>query len=218
MNKLILSTVAATAFVGGAAFAQEASNSLYGGGNIPSLFTVGYARSFNSNLAARAEYAFGMNYNRTDTYDGVNGALSLKSSVAGVYADLHPFSGGFRLVAGVAVADIKADLRATGSGTATINGKSVNMSGQFYNVNIKMPSTMPYLGLGYGHYGNTKGLGFFFDFGYLIGKPEVKSTTSLVGVGGITQADIDAQDATLRDSVGGLGAFPVFQAGVTYRF
>lgn len=218
MNKLIMSAVAAAACVGSTAFAQEASNSFYGGANIPSLFTVGYARSFNSNLAARAEYAFGMNYNKTDTYEGVNGTLSLKSSVGGVYADLHPFSGGFRLVAGLAVADIAADLRATGTGTATINGKSVNMSGQFYNVNIKMPTTMPYLGIGYGHYGDKPGLGFFFDFGYLIGKPEVRSTTSLVGVSGITQADVDAQDATLRDNVGGLGAFPVFQAGVTYRF
>lgn len=41
----------------------------------------------------------------------------------------------------------------------------------------------------------------------------------LVGTNGaITQADVDAQTKTMRDSIGGLSVLPSVSIGLTYRF
>lgn len=194
------------------------AQSLYAGGGVLGLYNIGYAHNINNSFSLRAQYSGGLDHAGDDTIEGVRARASIKYSTTGFFADWHPFSGGFRVAGGVSFNDAKAQFGAYGSGTATINGKTVNMSGESYNVTLEFPKTTPYLGIGYGHKPSSKGIGFYVDFGVLVGKFKVRSETTLVGSQGITQADIDAQDAKMRDSVGEFNVLPVVHLGMSYRF
>lgn len=201
-----------------AAASTAQAQSVYIGGGVLGLYNIGYAHSIGSSFGVRAQYSGGLDKSVDDTIEGVRAVASIKYATTGLYADWHPFDGGFRVAAGVSFNDVKAQIGAVGSGTATINGKTVNMAGETYNVTLEYPRTTPYLGIGYGHKPGSKGLGFYVDFGVLVGKFKVRSETSLVGRQGITQADIDAQDAKMRDATNELNVLPVVHLGMSYRF
>lgn len=216
-HKLLV--LAALAALGGAAQAQD----VYGGVGLPGLVSLGYASPVGANWGWRGEYAGGLNVNKDGVQDGVNVTGSIKANRLGVFGDWFPFGGGFRLVGGLTMNDIKAEFKATG-GTSTINGTPVNLAGKFFNVNVNFPTTTPYIGIGYGHQASKdKGLGFYADLGVMIGSFNVDVNQNVVGLVGtngvaITQADVDAQTKTMRDSVGGLSVLPSVSVGLTYRF
>ncbi len=196
----------------------------YIGVGLPGLYTLGYAYPFSSSWGLRGDYAGGLNVSKDGNQDGVNVTGTFKASRLGAFADWYPFSGAFRLVGGLTVNDIKADISGVGSGTATVNGQTVNMSGETYNVQIKFPSTTPYLGIGYGHQkSDNKGFGFYADLGVMIGTFTADATTSLVGKptssgGTISQADVDAQTQKIRDSLGNISVLPSASLGLLYRY
>ena len=191
---------------------------IYGGLGLPGLYTLGYAHPMSSGWGLRGEYATGLSKEYTSTDNGVSYAASFKSSRGGLFADWFPFSGGFRFVGGLTANDMKFDVSALGTGTATINGIPVNMAGHYFNMKLKYPTATPYLGLGYGHQMSTKGLGFYFDVGVSYGSFTADVTTDLVGVAGITQADVDAQKQQMNDSLGGYKYLPSFSLGLVYRY
>lgn len=207
--------LAALAGISTAALAQDS----YVGLGLPGLLTLGYAYPLNSSVGLRGEYAGGLSVNKDGNQDGVNVTGTLKASRLGAFADWFPLGGAFRLVGGLTFNDIKADFNALGSGTSTINGNTVNMSGETYNVKVKFPDTTAYLGIGYGHQkSDARGLGFYADLGVMIGSFTADTSTSLVGKQGITQADVDAQTQKIRDSLGGLTALPSASIGLLYRY
>jgi hypothetical protein len=207
--------LAVLAAIGNAAYAQDS----YFGVGLPGLYTLGYAYSTSPSLGFRGEYAGGLSVNKDGNQEGVNVTGNLKASRLGAFADWFPLGGGFRLVGGLTVNDIKADFTALGSGNSTINGKSIDMTGQTYNVQVKFPSTTPYLGIGYGHQkSDVKGFGFYADLGVMIGTFTADTTTSLVTNGKATQADVDAQTQKIRDSLGGLTTLPSASLGLLYRY
>ena len=60
---------------------------------------------------------------------------------------------------------------------------------------------------------------FYVDAGVAIGKFKATTTTSLLGKNnGITQADVDAETAQLRESTAKLSVLPKVSVGVSYRF
>lgn len=192
---------------------------MYIGVGVPGLARIGVAAPMGNSWGLRADYASGLNTTLDGTRDGVTVTGKLTSSAAGAYADWFPFdNSGFRLVGGVTFNNTKAELNAVGSGTAVINGNTVSMAGEYYNVTVKMPSTTPYIGIGYGHQKAKRGLGFYFDLGVMIGKLDVSSSTSLVTSGKATQADVDAQNQKLRDGVGSVNFMPSASLGLVYRF
>jgi hypothetical protein len=212
-HKLLV--LAALAAFGGAAQAQD----VYGGVGLPGLVTLGYAQSMGPSWGLRGEYAGGLNVSKDGVQDGVNVTGSFKANRAGVFADWYPFGGGFRLVGGLTMNNIEADLNAVGAGNATINNKVVSMVGENMRVNIKFPSTTPYIGIGYGHQSSKdKGLGFYADLGFMLGKFDTTTTTSLVSNGKITQTDMDAQIQTMRSSLNSLSVLPSASIGLTYRY
>ncbi len=226
MKKHLL-VLAALAAASGAVHAQN----VYGGLGLPGLVTLGYSEQMGSGWNIRGEYAGGLSIDKDGVQDGVTATGSLKAERAGVYADWYPFNGGFRMVGGVSFNDIKLNLNATSSPLtiSTINGKTVNMAGQVFNVNVNFPSVTPYIGIGYGHHFSTvKGLGFYADLGVLIGTFNTEVATSLLDptsgpkdINGnllVTKADIDAQTQTMRDSIGSYSVLPSFSLGLTYEF
>ncbi len=192
---------------------------MYVGVGLPGLVAIGYAHPMATNWGLRGEYSGGISVSKDSVEDGVNVAGSIKANRLGVFADWFPLGGGFRLVGGLTVNDIKAEFKGIGTGGSTINGKPVNLAGEAFNVTLKYPSTTPYLGIGYGHQSSAvKGLGFYADLGVMIGSFDAEVSTTLVGKQGLTQADIDAQSQKMRDSVSGLSVLPTFSIGAVYRF
>ena len=208
--------VAALAALGLGTSAQ--AQDLYGGLGLPGLYTLGYAHPVANSWGLRGEYASGLSWTGSGTDNGVNYNASLKSSRAGLFADWFPFNGGFRFVGGITANDMKLDVNAQGTGTATINNKPVNMAGHYFNMNLKYPTATPYLGIGYGHQVAAKGLGFYADLGVVFGSFSADVSTDLVGQSGITQADVDAQKQQMNDSLAGLKYLPSFSAGMVYRY
>jgi len=207
--------ILALAAIGAGAQAQDS----YIGLGLPGLYTLGYAQPINKSFGVRGEYATGLSVNKDGNQDGVNVTGSFKASRFGAFADWFPMGGGFRLVGGLTVNDMKADFNGVGTGTSTINGKPVNMTGQTYNVTVKFPDTTPYLGIGYGHQkSDAKGFGFYADLGVMIGTFTTNTSTSLVTSGLVTQADVDAQSQKIRDSLSGLSALPSASVGLLYRY
>lgn len=207
------------AALGASAQAQDS----YIGLGLPGVFTLGYAQPLSTNWGLRADYAGGLNISKDGNQDGVNAVGSFKANRLGAYADWFPFGGGFRLVGGVTFNDIKAELNAVGGGTTTINNIPVDMTGQNFNIAIKFPATSPYVGIGYGHHkSDSKGMGFYADFGLMVGSFNATTTTSLVGqtFSGqtIQQSDIDAQTQKMRDSLGSLTVLPSASIGLLYRY
>ena len=212
-KQLVLLVALAT--IGSAACAQDS----YFGVGLPGLYTLGYAYSTSPSLGFRGEYAGGLSVNKDGNQEGVNVTGTLKASRFGAFADWFPLGGGFRLVGGLTMNDIKADFNGVGSGTSTINGKPVVMTGETFNVQVKFPSTTPYLGIGYGHQkSDVKGFGFYADLGVMVGTFTAETTTSLVSNGKATQADVDAQTQKIRDSLGSLSVLPSASLGLLYRY
>lgn len=215
MKRILLSFAAALAAL---SMAPAHAQSIYAGVGLPGLYTLGYQHQVNKSFGVRAQHSTGLKWSDDGNYEGVNARAEIKASMTGLFADWHPFEGGFRLSGGVSFNDVNANLAAFGSGTATINGNPVNMTGESYKMKVAFAKTTPYLGIGYGHNPAGKGLGFFMDFGLLFGKFKVTSEQTLVANGKATQADIDAQDQKVRDSVSGVNVLPTIQLGMSYRF
>lgn len=216
MKKLLVH-LAVLATLSSAATLTQAQ-SLYGGVGVPGIYTLGYAHSMGASWGLRGDYAGGLSWSGTGTDNGVSYEATIKASRAGLFADWFPFNGGFRLVGGVTANDMKVDVNSVGTGTATINGKPVSMVGNYFNVRAKFPTATPYLGIGYGHQAGSKGLGFYFDLGVMVGTFTADVETNLVGQAGITQADVDKQKQDMNDSLAGFTMIPSVSLGLRYNF
>ena len=202
-----------------AAASSAYAGDLYLGLGFP-FYTVGYAHTLSDAFGVRGEYAGLRTVKRDITEDGINYQGRLKHQTFGAFGDWHPMNGAFRVVGGLTLNDTQFDLTATSSAvTANINGKTVNLANETYNVELTYPRVTPYVGLGYGFSpANKPGFGFYADVGVMIGRFKAETTTSLVGKQGITQADVDAETASLRDSTARLSVLPKLSVGVSYRF
>ena len=217
-------TLIALATLGTGLCTSAQAQDAYLGVGLPGLYSLGYAYPLGTRLGVRGEYAGGLSVNRDGNQDGVNVTGSIKANRFGAFADWFVFEGRFRLVGGVTMNDMKVNYSAVG-GISTINDKKVDLTGEYFNVEIKLPSTTPYLGIGFGHQkSDSKGLGFYADVGVMIGTFTVTANTSLtnrpLGLNGetIRQSDVDAQMQKMRDSLSSIGAFPSASLGLVYRY
>jgi hypothetical protein len=211
-----IKTTIALATIASACAASHAGE-VYGGIGFPG-YTLGYSQPYGNTVTLRGEFAGGLSANKNGLREGVNYNGSFKSNRIGAYADWHPGGSGFHLTGGLAANDIKFDLKSNG-GSGTIGGQAVNLTGEYFNVQLKYPTVTPYLGLGYGHKPVTdKGLGFFINAGVTIGTFKVNYDTSVVASGKATQAQVDTEVQKVRDGVNKLSVLPAASIGLTYRF
>lgn len=210
---MTLLTLAATA----ASTAQ--AGEVYGGLGIPGVM-IGYAHPLSATTTLRADYASLGSRSDTRSEEGINYAVKAKVNRLGVFADWFVTQSNFRLTGGITSNQMKVDLTGGGTGSSITIGNNSYALGpnDRFNVHIKFPSTTPYLGLGWGHQQAEKGWGFNADFGASFGKAKV--TTELTGTlaSRVSQADVDAETAELRDGVGKVRAIPQLSLGVSYRF
>lgn len=189
---------------------------LYALGGFPGLI-LGYSHRVTPVFGVRADIGGLPSYDADGTEEGIDYTGKAKILRTGLFGDWYAFGGGFRLTAGITLNDSKIDLSGRGNGgTIDIGGTSyaVGPSDRF-DVRIKLPSSTPYVGLGWGHNAGTAGWNFVFDLGVAIGKARVSASTNIPGV---TQDDIDRELEELRDGVGKVRVIPQFTLGVGYRF
>lgn len=205
---------AALALVAGTAQAGE----LYTKLGVPGVM-LGYSQPFGPLFGLRADY--GTVGERTDrrTENGISYDTKLKLNSAAVLADWFPFAGSFRLTGGITSNQYKLDLLASGAGGSLSIGNTTyaTTANDKFNVQVKFPSSAPYVGLGWGH-GEGNGLRFSVDLGARIGKATVSYALSGPLAGQVSQADIDAELADLRDGVGKVRVIPQISFGLGYSF
>lgn len=180
----------------------------------------GYAHSVNDKLGLRVEGSTTGSINKTDTASGIPFAAKFRYDRASLLGDFFLFSGGFRVTGGVTINRATLELRSRFNGaTVTVNGKNATPSSSDYlNAQLKYPTVMPYVGIGWGHQAKPTGVGFTADVGVSIGRPKLSVDTNLVGQSGITQEDIDAKRDELRDDIGDIELLPSASVGLNYRF
>lgn len=209
---------AAIALIGLCASGLSQAGEVYVPLGIPG-WGVGYAHPINDQFAVRGDYMTLGTRSGSQTEDGIEYDGKLKLNRAAVFADWFPWSGRFRLTAGLAATNYKLEMDASGAGrTITVGDTNYTLtSADGLNVEVKFPSTMPYLGLGWGHQTGS-GFRFSFDLGALIGKAKVSATGRGQLANDAAQADIDKELQELRDGVGKASFIPQVSIGLGYSF
>lgn len=197
-----------------AAFAGE----LYGSIGLPGA-TIGWAQPVSDGITLRADYTTIGDRTSDRTEEGIAYQAKLKANRTALFADWFPFGGSFRFTGGVTANDYKLDMTATGAGgTLTIgNTTYITTAADRFDVKVKMPSSTPYLGIGWGHQAGS-GLRFGFDVGAMIGKAKLSTQVSGPLAAQVTQADIDEETRELRDGVAKIRVIPQVGFSLGYSF
>ena len=191
---------------------------LYANIGVPGLM-LGYAQPLGPLFGLRVDYATLGDRSDRRTEDGINYDAKLKANRAALLADWFPTAGSFRLTGGITSNQYKLDLLATGAGGSLTIGRTTytTTAADQFRVQVKFPSSTPYVGLGWGHNAGS-GLRFSLDVGAKIGKATVSYSLTGPLAQQATQADIDAELVELRDGVGKVRAVPQLTLGLGYSF
>ncbi len=181
---------------------------------------LGVAQPLGPHLGVRADIATAGNRNERRTEEGIDYDATLKLDRTNLLLDWFPMAGTFRVSAGLTFANTKLVLDASGAGgTLSVGGNTyTTTAADGFNASIKYPSTMPYLGIGWGHGMGDRGWRFAFDVGAAIGKPKVNVTTRGQLSQPAAQADVDRETQELRDGVGAVKVLPQVMFSVGYSF
>ena len=182
-------------------------------------WALGYAWGKFGNFHLRTDLS---GESSTDSNRNINGTLynyESKSFSLGSYVDWHPFNSAFRLSAGIHINDMKTSLKGKSNGSVAINGNSLALGTNIFNVDFRFPTTTPFLGIGYNNISvDSPGFHFFADAGVMIGHYEATATTNLIGSQNVTTADVYTEMNTLRNALFRNGYIPTAHFGLTYRF
>jgi hypothetical protein len=216
-----VSAVVAVASIAAAALLSAGSTQageLYLNAGVPGL-VLGWAQPLSRHFGLRLDAATVGTLNERRIEDGITYDARLKGDRAALLADWFAFGGGFRLTGGVTSSRYSMDLLATGSGGSITVGNNTytTTAADRLSVQIKLPSSMPYVGLGWGHQ-YSRGLRFSFDVGAKLGKAKLSYALTGPWASNVTQADIDAELSELRDGVGKERLLPQLTFGLGYSF
>ena len=215
LTAMTLALLAGNAFAGG-----TASMGVEGIGVGAKVGTLGLGleaiKPVNNNLDLRV----GVNkfdYDANETLDGVDYTATLGMQTVSALADFHPAANGFFVSGGIMANDnnLNATAAVTAAEPVTIGTNTIT-SGTVTS-DISFDDLSPYVGVGYRKpVSSAKGLTFAADAGVLLqGDPKIALTES---TGTVSQSDIDAEIASVRDDVDALKNLPVISLGVVYNF
>jgi hypothetical protein len=143
---------------------------------------------------------------------GIDYNFDLELRNAGVLIDWHPFAGVFFTSLGLFYNKNKLDARGTDTGTVTVGDNTY--TNPDLNAEITFQTSAPYLGLGWGHAPQGRGLSMSLEIGVLYqGAPEVAFRSNSV-----SQADLDREAAELERELDSYKYYPQFAFGIGYRF
>lgn len=196
---------------------------------------VEYDRLISDRFHARGSLHY-FSYDEEFDEEGVEYDGEIKSTHAGALLDYHPFSGFFRLSAGLFVTDLAIDLDAVASqdeyeiGDNTYLVEDGNNDPLRLSADIEFAPVSPYFGFGWGN-SPGEGLGFSLDIGVLVvGEAELDydaSGTVTQQDSGLTidvernaefQEDLQKERDELEDEFEDFSIYPVVTLGVSYTF
>jgi hypothetical protein len=190
---------------------------VYLGLGLPGV-TLGYAHALSSAFGVRVEASTLGTRRERRNEEGVDYDARLKTDRVSLLADWYPLGGGFRLTGGIASNNYKLSLDASGAGGSITVGATTytTTADDGLLVQVKMPRTAPYIGLGWGHQSGPGGFRFGVDLGAYIGKGKVTATPRGQLAAAQAQADVDREVAEIRDGAGKIKALP--QLGVSFGY
>ncbi|HEU4623109.1 MAG TPA: hypothetical protein VFS42_12875 [Burkholderiaceae bacterium] len=197
------------------------ANEVYAGLGVPGL-QLGYSQAVMNQVSVRGELATSGRYTKDTTQEGIDYSGQFKYDRAAVFADWFVAGNGFRVTGGLTFNRLRVELEGRGNGGSIDIGSTTytTTADDRFNVDVKYPTVMPYLGIGWGHH-ETAGKGFSFvaDLGVSFGKPKVTGSVSGPQLSGVvTQADIDRELAEVRNKADDYKVVPQITVGVSYRF
>ncbi len=135
---------------------------------------IGVGLKINPSWVVRAEIN-GLNYNRDFTKGSNSYAGKAKLRTEGIYGDYYPINdNGMRVTGGLVFNQTKltGTVKPSSTNQVSLNGTNYTLAaGETLSAEVKSPSVLPYLGLGYEHNADNKpGLKFMVDFGLAFGK------------------------------------------------
>jgi hypothetical protein len=206
----IAAAVAATA-------GQAHADTFYTGVGTSGLM-LGYAKSLSSAFTLRGDFAGLPDVSRDAIEAGVSYASTIKSDRGALLMDWY-VAGDMRLTGGFTFNRMRTDLRASGNGGAVTIGDTTYTSGpgDRFDVSMRVPSTTPYVGLGYGRF-TPYGSAVVVDLGASFGRPSLSETHGGPHLGNISQADLDKELDQLREGIGRARYVPQISLGLNLRF
>lgn len=216
MTKIRIGLLISLALIQAEAMAQDHAIGVKAG-----LLGIGveYSYSFSERIAVRG-LLFGSSYSFDATESFIDYDFELNWDSLSVAVDLHPFTGPFRLSAGLMNNDNGLRARSTPANDVEIGGTIYtpaevgSLSGR-----VGFDETAPYIGVGW-DWSKSKHFGFSLDLGVVSqGSPVVslQASGSLLGDLGFA-ADLDAEEAELRNSLDDLDLAPFASVGWAFRF
>jgi hypothetical protein len=164
-----------------------------------------------------------LNWDRNQTYKGIDYDAKIDFKSPGAFLDLHPFENGFLVSGGAYFGSRKIDLDATPTGNVNIGGATFTpaqvgtLTGR-----IELEKTAPFIGVGYDNTFAPNGrLGFRILAGAAFGD---KPTVDLDARGGtlsndlVFRARLDDEERQIQDEADNYKVLPVVQAGLNLRF
>lgn len=222
MKKTVISLLAAAALSAGT-LAQAGET----GGVAVELKAGTLGPGVEVNYAISPKFTVGLGVNKftrsfSDTTDNIDYNVDLNLQTLALLANFHPFSGTFRLTAGVM--NNGNELSMTGKGTGS---DTYDIGGQTYTAaqvgtlkgKVDFNAMAPYLGMGWGKSAES-GFGLTFDIGVLFqGSPNVSfSANGPIASDPTFQANLKQEEANAEDDIKGFTAYPVVSLGLNYRF
>lgn len=164
-----------------------------------------------------------LNWDRDQTYKGIDYDAKIDFKSPGAFVDVHPFRNGFLISGGAYFGDRKIDLDATPTGNVNVGGATFapaqvgTLTGR-----IDLESTAPFVGFGYDNTFTRGGrLGFRILAGAAFGdSPQV----NLDARGGtlsndpIFRARLDQEEQDIQSEADDYKILPVVQAGLNFKF
>ena len=186
---------------------------------LPGL-TIGYSTPAADNVSLRADLSTVGSPTQHRSIDAADYDVKVKADRLGLFADWF-VSGGFRATGGLTFNNARADLNGRGNGgTITIGGTAYAAGpDDRFEGQVKYPTTMPYLGIGYGHAAGSTGWGFVFDLGMAFGRAKVTGNASgpLLSQS-VSQQDTQREVDKVRDKLAKLPGIPQVSLGAAYSF
>lgn len=216
------------------AYAEDASNSAsnFHIGAAAKVGTLGYGLEVSvpviqDTLNVRAGFnTFDYDYDEmSDSTTGIQGLkyegdLSLQSFP--LLIDWHPFSGGFRLSAGLVFSSNEIMAKAECANATCEFGDLTFTKAELGTtaLAVDLGGTQPYLGLGFGNsVSSTSRLSFVFDLGVVFQDVSITLTPSATcEANTICRNEADKEEAELKDDVEDFDMYPVLAVGLSYRF
>lgn len=186
---------------------------------LPGL-TIGYSAPVAGNVSLRADLTTVGSPTQHRSIGTAEYDVKVKADRLGLFADWF-VSDGFRATGGLTFNNARADLDGRANGGAISIGGTTYAAGpeDRFEGKVKYPTTMPYLGIGYGHAAGTQGWGFVFDLGLAFGRAKVTgSATGPLLSQSVSQQDTQREVEKVRAKLAKLPGIPQLSIGAAYSF